>query len=555
MNLNFVKKKEFLWLTFFAVLFVFLHIPGLDQPYHQDEYKWPMIVNPALTEPGGIPHPPVGEFIYRQAGQIIGYDNFRIVPFVFGLLNLFLLFYLSKTIFNLKTAFWVIGLFTVSFYSLLASLMVDTDGAIMPFFFLLSVVAYYKLRIDSFSLSKQNYKWLALLVVSIIFGFLVKVSFFLVPASLALDFSIYKKVFSDKKLLLKYLLFGLGVAIFFVAVLFLAKIVFPFFDISKALKYWKHFANFNNRGWGQTFIQFIKAIFYLSPLLIFTPFLINKEIVKNTRPLIIFIAFGLIFYILLFDFSIGALDRYFQFLIIPLSVISGAVLSKYIECKKDYKMIYPLVISGIIFLIQFANHFVPSLHPKSEWIDRVISLKWNFLYPFSGGSGPLGFYISFAFIGLFWVFSFIMFLIFLKNRNLKNYVLSGLMIFGLFYNAIFIEEYLFGKINGYAPALVRDSVEFIKNNPDIKKVVVYNDNGGDEIRKTGKYFRRMYATPQFEREYKKILSDFNGHILFINIPQLNNDSFYYQYFSTCKSIYYDSHRYIKSQILDCKNKI
>lgn len=540
---------------FFAVLFILLHIPGLSQPYHQDEYKWPIIVNPALTEPGGIPHPPVGEFIYRQAGQIIGYDNFRIVPFVFSFLNLFLLFYLSKTIFNPKTALWVVGLFTISFYSLLASLMVDTDGAIMPFFLLLSSVAYYKLKIQNFDISARNYRWLSLLVIAIILGFLVKISFFLVPVSFALDFLIYKKVFSDKKLLIKYLLFGLSTIIFFVFILFLAKIVFPFFDLSKSLKYWEHFANFSNRGWGQTFIQLIKAIFYLSPLLIFTPFLADKEIVKNIRPFIIFVSLGMIFYIILFDFSIGALDRYFQFLIIPLCIISGAVLSKYIEYKREYKIIYPLIISIVIFLVQFINHFVPPLHPKSEWVGRALTLNWNFLYPFSGGSGPLGFYISFAFIGLFWVFSFIMFLVFLKNRNLKNYVLSGLIIFGLFYNTIFTEEYLFGKINGYAPALVRDSAEFIKNNPDIKKVVVYNDNGGDEIRKTGKYFRRMYATPQFEEEYKKILSDFNGYILFINIPQINNDSFYYQYFSTCKLIYYDSHRYIKSQILDCKNKI
>jgi len=553
MNLDFIKRKEFVWLMFFVVLFVLLHLPGLSQPYHQDEYKWPMIVNPALTEPGGIPHPPVGEFIYRQAGQIIGYDNFRVVPFIFGFLNLFLLFYLSKTIFNLRTALWVTGLFTISFYSLLASLMVDTDGAIMPFFFLLSAIAYYKLRVDNFSISKQSYKWLALLTLSIIFGFLVKVSFFLVPAAFALDFLIYKKVFSDKKLLIKYLLLGLGVVIFLVAVLLLAKIVFPFFDISKALKYWEHFANFNDRGWGQTLIQFIKAIFYLSPLLVFTPFLADKEIIKSVRPFVIFIVFGLIFYILLFDFSIGALDRYFQFLIIPLCVISGAVFAKYIECKKDYRLIYPLIISGIIILVQFVYHFVPSLHPKSEWIGMVISLKWNFLYPFSGGSGPLGFYISFAFIGLFWISSFVIFLTFLNNRDIKKYALLALMIFGLFYNAVFIEEYLFGKINGYAPALVRESAEYIKNNPDIKKVVVYNDNGGDEIRKTGKYERRLYATPQFEKTYREFFENFSGHILLIDIPKIGTNNFYSNYIQDyCKNIYETKDKYITANILECQ---
>lgn len=554
MNLSFLRKKEFLWLVCFGILFVILHIPGVSQPYHQDEYKWPMIVNPTLTEPGGIPHPPIGEFLYRQAGFLVGYDNFRIVPFVFGFLNLFLLFYLSKTIFNSKTALWITGLFTISFYSLLASLMVDTDGAIIPFFLLLSSIAYYKIRIQNFSLSKQNYKWLALLVVSVVCGFLVKVGFFLAPASLALDFLMQKRVFSDKKLLLKYLLYGLGVAVFFVAILFLAKTIFPFFDLSKAINYWEHFANFSNRGWGQTFIQFIKALFYLSPLLVITPFIADKEILKDTRPFVLFVALGLIFYILLFDFSIGALDRYFQFLIIPLCIISGAVLSKYIEYKKDCRLICPIIISVAIFLLQFLYHFVPSLHPKSEWINRVMSLKWNFLYPFSGGSGPLGFYISFAFIGLFWISSLVLFLAFLKNRNLKGFVLLGLLVFGLFYNTVFIQEYLFGKINGYAPALVRDATEFIKNNPDIKKVVVYNDNGGDEIRKTGKYEKRLYTSPQFDVKQKiETINNFSGHYLEIDIPPIDPKSVYREYLDSCVLVFDKNDKKIYARIYDCRS--
>lgn len=512
-----------------------------------------MIVNPALTEPGGIPHPPIGEFLYRQAGFLIGYDNFRIVPFVFGLLNLFLLFYLSKIIFNSKTALWITGLFTISFYSLLASLMVDTDGAIMPFFLLLSSIAYYKIRIQNFSLSKQSYKWLVLLLISVVCGFLVKVSFFLVPTSLALDFLIQKRVFSNNKLLLKYLLYGLGVVVFFAVILFLAKTIFPFFDLSKAIKYWEHFANFSNRGWGQTSIQFIKALFYLSPLLVITPFVADKEILKDTRPFVLFVALGLIFYILLFDFSIGALDRYFQFLIVPLCIISGAVLSKYIEYKKDYRLICPIIISVAIFLLQFLYHFVPSLHPKSEWINRIMSLKWNFLYPFSGGSGPLGFYISFAFIGLFWVSSFILFLAFLKNRNLKGFVLLGLLVFGLFYNIVFIQEYLFGKINGYAPALVRDATEFIKNNPDIKKVVVYNDNGGDEIRKTGKYEKRLYTSPQFDVKQKvETINNFSGHYLEIDIPPIDPKSVYREYLDSCVLVFDKNDKKIYARVYDCR---
>src|SRR3989344_1385402 len=164
-------KKEFIIFFALFILFLVIRSPGLRLPYHQDEYKWPIIVNPALTEPGGIPHPPVGEFIYREFGRIAGYDNFRYVPFAFSILNFFLLFYLVKNIFNTKTAFWSVFLFSISFYSLLASLMVDTDGAIMPFFFLVMTIAYYKVKkmeirnphLKSFA-EIRNWFWLILLI-------------------------------------------------------------------------------------------------------------------------------------------------------------------------------------------------------------------------------------------------------------------------------------------------------------------------------------------------------------------------------------------------------
>ncbi|MEK7117437.1 MAG: hypothetical protein AAB861_01545, partial [Patescibacteria group bacterium] len=112
--MNSLKKKEYI--LFFAILavFVFLRIPGLDNLYHQDEYKWPSIV---LSDNGYIPHPPMGEAIYSNLGKIVGYDNFRVIPFVFSILNFFLLFYLVKIIFDSRTALWSVFLFSVSFYS------------------------------------------------------------------------------------------------------------------------------------------------------------------------------------------------------------------------------------------------------------------------------------------------------------------------------------------------------------------------------------------------------------------------------------------------------
>ena len=106
-----------------------MRLPAVHNSYHQDEYKWAYIVNTtASSEVGRIPHPPLGEIIYRNSNNLLGNDNLRLVPLIFSFVNLFLLFYLAMMLFGRKVALWITLFFGISFYSVLASLMVDTDG-------------------------------------------------------------------------------------------------------------------------------------------------------------------------------------------------------------------------------------------------------------------------------------------------------------------------------------------------------------------------------------------------------------------------------------------
>ena len=527
---------------FFAILavFVFLRIPGLDNLYHQDEYKWSSIV---LSDNSYIPHPPVGEAIYQNLGMVVRADNFRYIPFIFSILNFFLLFYLAKIVFNTRAAFWSIFLFSVSFYSLLASLMVDTDGAVMPTFFLIASIAYVKLKRMNFQFSIFNFQfWL--FAVGIIGGFLVKTSFIIAIGAFTLDFAIEKGIFSNRRRFFKYLLYCIGLFVLLVLTLLASKLIFPSFNLQSSISYWEHFAKFSDRGWLQTFIQFAKSILYTSPLLIVPAFLINKEIWQKTRPFFLFIILGLLFYLFTFDFSTGALDRYFQFLIIPLCIISAAVFAGTPPLRKErgWGEVVLVLISILIFSIQFFTHFVPPLYPKAEWLSRVIQLKWNFLFPFTGGSGPTGFYVSFLFIAIIWLCC----LVFLKKR-----ALLPILILGILYNGVFIEEHLFGKINGSPYPLFTEVKEFIASDKNIKKVVVYNDIGGYEIQKLGKYERRLYAAPQFQKTYQDFFVNFSGHVLYIDIPRIGENNFYSNYLSACKSIYEKKDRYISAKILEC----
>jgi hypothetical protein len=128
-------------LSILILFYLVFRLPGIHLPLHQDEYKWPLTVVPNSTLGVSIPHPPLSEFIYRVAGYIVGFNtNFRLVPLFFGLLNLGLLYYLVNILYSRREALIAGGLWVISYFSVLASLMVDTDGEIMPFFFLLGLI-------------------------------------------------------------------------------------------------------------------------------------------------------------------------------------------------------------------------------------------------------------------------------------------------------------------------------------------------------------------------------------------------------------------------------
>jgi len=72
--------------------------------------------------------------------------------------------------------------------------------------------------------------------------------------------------------------------------------------------------------------------------------------------------------------------------------------------KKIWLMtICAIFLSAIYFLIDLFPQRILDFYPKTEWIKSVLGLKWNFLVPINGASGPLGIYISF--LNIVWPFA------------------------------------------------------------------------------------------------------------------------------------------------------
>ncbi len=549
-----LRLKTYWWLPVILIIFLLFRVPAINNLYHQDEYKWVLYSHPEIMPPGTVPHPPFTELIYTKIGPLVGDYNFRVIPLSFSLINLFLLFFLVKTIFDKRTAIIASFIFSISFYSILASTTVDVDGAVLPFFMLIFSIGYFKIKLAKYQLD-GNLKWLAVLIVGAVGGFLVKVSGALPILAFGFDFFLERGVFDNKKKIFKYGVFSLIFVFVMGLVLYFSKFIFPFFRLEYAFSYWKHFLKFADRGWMQTLIQFVKSIMYTSPGLILIPILAKKDILVKARPYFMFITFGLIFYLIAFDFSVGALDRYLQFLVIPLSIISAAVISEIIKAQKFVikDAILGSILAISIFMLQFGNHYIPSLYPKTEWLSRILFIKWNFVFPFTGGSGPTGFYVSFIFIALVWVLSLVFLVLALKKREVSGRVILVILILSGVYNMVFLEEFLFGKINGSPYKLFKDAEKIIVSDPNINQVVVYNDIGGFNIQKDGKYARRLYAAPQFEETYREYFKNYNGFVLYIDIPRIEENSFYFEYLKKCTKVYERTDKKISSNIYSCNS--
>ncbi len=555
---NFLKRKDVLILLCLTVMFVALRIPGVTLPYHQDELK----AQSLAIASADTPHPPLTEVIYSLTVKMFGSDRLRCMPLIFGLVNLFLLYLLVSYKFGKKAGLWSAVFFALVFYNVLASLMVDIDGQILPFFLLLSLISYFKWQAAEIRSSKIM--WGAFLMLAIILGFLTKLSFIIVAGIIILDFLIGESEQMNRKKFMGYCLAAIGFLALMTVSLFSAKIIFPSYNLARTISHATDYFRIFERAYLQVLIQVVKAIIYASPLLIIPPFFISRTQFSRLRIFFLFLALGLIFYIILFDFSLSALDKYLEFIIVPLAVIGGVVLggmfSSFNE-DSDLAKINLWVVLGVIgaiiivMALQFIPQTVPALYPKGEWINRIMHFRWNFVFPFTGGSGPVGFYISWLFIGVSWILSVLLAVLIIIKKRWRKSLLTVFLVLGFAYNLVFVEEYLFGKINGSYDVLLKKAIIFIKNNDDIKGVITYNGIGTYELDKIGKYQRRLYAIPKNEGVHRETLNNFHGHYLVIDIPHLDPSSMYAKYFASCQVVYSDGSKYISAKIYDCKDAI
>src|SRR3990167_2741143 len=137
-----ITSKGFKLALLLVVLFLIIRLPGLSLPYHQDETKTALISSLGAEASSDFYHPPLTQLLYRAENVLLGPDYFRVFTLIFALLGAILALIVAKRCLGSGGALFTLFLLSIGVYSVHASLMLDTDGAILPLFFLLAVHFY-----------------------------------------------------------------------------------------------------------------------------------------------------------------------------------------------------------------------------------------------------------------------------------------------------------------------------------------------------------------------------------------------------------------------------
>ena len=540
--------KNHKWLVIIFVVFVFIRFFGLGQIYHQDEYRWATIVNPVFDESSGS-HPPMNRLVLGLTGRVFGYDNLRVVPLMFSVLNLWLIYLISlKLSRNKKTAYFAIGLFTANIYSLVSNLQIDIDGAILPFFILLSYYAYLHI------LDRQRKSfWFFIFSLSIIGGFLTKLSFLLFVGALIIDLGLraYYSKLDFKKVFRKIWPWAAG----FLAV---GALFYYLYSVGSGvvIDYARHFKSFNfaSRAYFDLVFKIFKSLVWLSPLLALPVLygLFKKDVLKKYRIWFVYLFLNLVFYLVLFDFSTLTIERYFMFLIIPSVLIGAQAISDLLERQTIRNNFYIIAVVAFILLSYFVlsiSHDVLPLNPKEAYVDRVKTLDFSFLIPFTGGSGPSGFYFSAWFIILSWPIAVFSLAGSIYAKKTKSLFLAVFIIFGLGYNVLFSTEYLFGSTYGSVDKVAKETIKYINSNDAIDGVITYYDIGAYYLRLSGKYDSRFYTAPK--RDYTPKIERYRGQYMIVDFPAIDKEGRYWPLIARCPLLKKFQDKKVESYIFDC----
>jgi len=239
-------------------------------------------------------------------------------------------------------------------------------------------------------------------------------------------------------------------------------------------------------------LQYAHAIIWIGPIFLIFPIIaiINK---KTDKLNLIAVSYTILFYLLAIRESTPPMERYLMILLPSLSILTASGLIKVFDSKNAKRLITITIITAILSIIiltllNIQQSITIPFYPKTEYLNSVLNLNWDFLMPITGSSGPIGFYVNFLVITTTFISTITLFIISCITKNAQTKKTLICIIFGISiaYTLFFAQEYL---ISGTQPDI---------NNTTQQIIDYVNSNN---LTTPIYYFRNYALFYQFDKKY------------------------------------------------------
>jgi hypothetical protein len=462
-----MKAKHILLVLIFLIFVV--RLSGLNIAIYDDEANFAFSVS-NMNELGfneSYYSPVFFNVLYIPFIALFGVSIalFRFVPYVFGVINLALLYLFAKRNYGRKVAYGSVFLMAASFYASLASLQFDVEGSMIMFTVLATFFSY-----KEYERSKKSF-WLILCGLFLGATFVNKYNTVYIAVVLGIYSLVqskydFRKTFKD--------LFPLGLSALSVVLFYL------WIAVVSSPNWWNFVSIVGvQRYVGVPFnpIALFMFLLWSTPLLFGFYILSIVSWKKENRLYVLWITIPILFYTFISPF--GAFDRYLMNTIPAMSILGGIYLSKIRFNRKH--IIFASMISVISYLFMLVLNSIPLRYVSrspSSYFQHLLSFNFNFLFSYTSSSGPT-FGVSFLIILItFCLSAVLLFFIVISKRTLKfaTFCLVLFLAINIAFNAILIQEQIF-HVQGSNPSQATyDMLAYVKEH-NLSYPIYSNDSG------------------------------------------------------------------------------
>ncbi len=420
--------KKILFLVIFGLLIFSIRLANIDEAIYDDEsnfaYSLTVMDHWGFNYDFSSPQP--FNFLYKPLLLLFELQTwvFRIVPWLFSIINTILVYWIARRNWGEKAAFYSALLMLISFYPTLASLQFDVEGSFVMFCFIMLFFAYLEYERD-INLGKQRRWWQLLAGTALGLAIILKYnSVYIVPVLLGYVWMKNKWQFKPT---LKSIapIFAIGFILFSAYLLF-ATMVVPVEKKDSSIPFYSWYDGFISkyRPNGISPLGIILFALWSTPLL-FGFYLIsifNHD--EQKRLLIFWISGALLFYSLVLTY--GAMDRYLMNTIPALALLGGITIAQFNFSRNNFITISmgSILYSSLLFVINPMMKIVPRL--PSSYAYELKHFNASFLFSYTSSSGPT-FGVNFLTIFITFLIAFFCLVLFFYHRkddHCKNYIHS-----------------------------------------------------------------------------------------------------------------------------------